>query len=411
MTRLGLHVNADRAHDRAIDYCRAVKPAVMKWLAPSRDTLTRCREVSPATRHVIRVYWPDQNIATDQYVQFRSRAVSVAREYAGLASWVEGWNEFGTSDANRLAAFCRAEVDLAKRLNDAGMGAAIGGFSTGAFDTGGDKKVGGQYVVTPSAAAVRPMLEFLHATGKANVLHFHEYAGPYMQYMVRTPDGRNQWDHAGNGFTGASSTGIWDTGVDGWLTLRYRMLRRVLVSLGLDAVRFLVTESGIDDVNPRPGGANRKGWRDYDGTEWSRLPGIGNFAAQMRWYMWQVSHDPYVVGVVDFGFGTVDPAWGSFDLSQTPDMLAAVMGEQTTLPVGTMDADVPPSPPPTPAPESVMVAGCFVVPGDGWTSIARRMLGRDPLQRDVAAVKALNDGMPLRAGCFVRSPFHVAVRR
>jgi len=367
MTRMGLHVQENRSINWAIDYCREVQPAIMKWLAPERAWIEACKEASPGTKHVARQYWPNQTL--DDYGNFRSRVLSRASEFVGLIDWWEGYNEVATHDAYFLRQFCQREVDLARRLNDIGVGAALGGFSTGAFDEAG-----------AAYDAVRPMLEFLHVTGPNNVWHSHEYAGPYMQYMVRTPDGLNQWPKPPDAFNGASADGIWEPTVDGWLTLRYRMLRKLLVRDGLANVHMIFTETGIDDVNPRPGGANRKGWRDYDGTEWSRLPGIGDYADQQRWYAWQLSHDAYVVGYVDYGFGTVDPAWNSFDLSQTPDMLRRVKDEQRRLPVGKVGA-VEPVPVPNPDPP-------VIKPEEPMTTIAGVDVSRWQGTMDWRACKA-----------------------
>lgn len=83
---------------------------------------------------------------------------------------------------------------------------------------------------------------------------------------------------------------------------------------------------------------------------------------------------------------------------------------------------IPPNPTPNPAPNptppapspapvvSGLVAGLYVERGDGWTNIARRMLGREPTRAEVSAVSAVNGNGRLTVGAFVRSPFHRAVR-
>jgi hypothetical protein len=187
------------------------------------------------------------------------------------------------------------------------------------------------------------------------------------------------------------------------------MLWARLVKEGLTGVRMFFSETGIDDVNPRPGGANRKGWRDYHGTEWSRLPGIGDYADQLRWYGWHLGHDHYVLGWVDFGFGTEDPAWNSFALDQTPDMFARVIVEQRRLPVGHINpAPAPeptpptiPTPPVTPSPMPAVRAAIQVEAGDGWYAVCRRAYGAATttgiarLQAANAEVTALHPGMRL----------------
>lgn len=332
MTRMGLHVNAHLGWDGAVDYCREVQPAIMKWLCPSRQVLERCRAVSPNTKHVLRPYWANQDLgaAHDAFVRHSQDAV---REFGTLINWYEGYNEFECRDVALLKRFCAAEMDRARKLNAMGVGCALGGFSTGAFDHPQDN--GKAY------AAVKPMLEFLHATGPHNVWHSHEYAGPYMAYMTRTADGLNQWPRPPDAYNGWSTdaTQYWADGLDGWLTLRYRMTRAKLAADGLTNVYMIFTETGIDDTNPRPGGANRKGWRDYDGSEWSRIPGQGNYAHQQYWYGWHLSRDPYVLGWVDFGYGSEDPAWWSFSLDRAPDMFGRVKAEQLKLPTGHVEEE------------------------------------------------------------------------
>lgn len=325
MTRMGLHVISNKANDMALAYCARVRPGIMKWMDPQPDVLRRCKEASPNTRHVWRYYWADQR--PDRRGDFDAAVVKRVPALRGLIDWVEGWNEYGcqtqTDEQVRLLReFCQSEVLFARKVNDAGMGAAIGGFSTGALDTG-DRGFN----------AVRPLLEFLHQTGPANVWHSHEYSSPYMQWGWITPDKLNQWDHARNVWTGASRdrAQFFTPGIEGWWTLRYRMLRRRLVAAGLANVHMIFTETGIDDIQPRPGGQG-KGWRDWQQQEWTSI--AGDYAEQQYTYGWQISHDPYVPGWTDFGFATEDPAWNSFALDQTPDMLERVAVRQLALPEG-----------------------------------------------------------------------------
>lgn len=377
--RLGLHVNADRALDRAVDYCRRAQPSVMKWLEPRRDIVLACRAASPETKHIGRVVWNPQTAAS--YGAFRDRTLTKARELLGAIDYWEGYNEHITPSTpeSDVREFARQEVGLATRLNDEGFGALIGGFSTGVLDGG-------------RLEAFRRAFEYMQEVGPdACALHFHEYAGAYMGLFVETPDGLNQWDHAANRWNGWSLDRqiYYDPTLTGWLTLRYRKLIPLLEREGWDRVHFVITESGIDDTNPRPGPANSKGWRDYDGTEWSRGP-MGDFADQMHWYLWQLSHDQRVIGAVDFGFGTIDPQWNSFDLAQRQDMFDRVLARQLELPVGYHSDPVPepppppppppppdpvPEPPPPPPPPGTLDSGLatHVRAGEGWGAVARRV--------------------------------------
>lgn len=399
--RLGLFVNSSRGHRQAVEYCAAVRPAIMKWLEPDPAIIAECRRVSPGTKHIGRLVWSDQTLAA--YPAFQAATLSWAQG-RGL-DYVEGYNEWG--DRSRLRDFIRLEVGLAKRLNEAGIGAAIGGFSTGFLD----EREGWRDLMAA--------WEYMQEVGPGRcILHGHEYSGPYMQYMTETPDGRNQWNHAGRHWTGISADpALYEApGLTGWLTLRYRKLAAILAREGFDRVRMAITESGIDDVNPRPGEAGRKGWRDYDGTEWSRLPGIGDFAEQMAWYMRQVSRDPFIVGVVDFGFATIDPQWNSFDLLQRPDMLARVRQLQLGLPASSPAPIPAPQPPAVPQPPVVVEPPAR--PGDGQRYVAHTLRSGDTLWRlggarwpELLRVLPMGDVRQLPVGAVVMIPEDLARER
>lgn len=325
--KIGPHVNDNGQTDALIAYCARVKPPVIKMLAPAADIIARVKAVSPGTRVVGRVVWDPQTL--DAYGDFQKRTLSRAREVGHGVDWWEGFNEHITDDApaTYIRKFADAEVGLAKRLLDAGFGAAIGGFSTGVLD---DREI------DPFMQA----LQFCHDNSGRVLFHFHEYSGPYMQFGVKTADGKNQQPH-GSGFTGATTDPrlLESPALRGWLTLRYRDLWEIIQRRGLTGVRMLISESGIDNVTNRPGGQGR-GWRDFHNTEWSRLPGIGDFAEQMAWYARQLSHDHYIVGAVDFGWGAVSRDWHSFDLTRDRDMLERFTALQASIGA----APVPPAP-------------------------------------------------------------------
>lgn len=422
--RLGLHVQADRAIDKAIDYCARVQPEAMKWLSPSADVLARCRQVSPRTRHILRNVWSDQRLS--RYSDFKSGTLSIARgllnhpalkaDADGPVLWVEGFNEHVTpsTPGDYLRDFARAEAGLARSLVDAGAGALIGGFSTGVLDEG---KVGD----------FRAALQLCHDDPRRVALHFHEYAGAYMGLFVETPDGKNQWERPANRWNGYSATreAYYAPGLTGWLTLRYRKLIPYLDASGLGNVRFAITESGIDDTNPRPGGPNLKGWRDYaNDPQWTNGP-LGDIADQWHWYLSQITRDAArFVGVVGYGFGTIDPAWLSFDDSVEPAMLERIINRQLEIPSGAAVAVTPtplprPRPTPTPTPgaglrpraTAAIEVRCSVAPGEGAAAFAGRAAGwpeatfaqRSAWAREIAAANNL-ETPAFRAGLAYRMP-------
>lgn len=313
--RMGLHLNTNAGGDAVVEYVRRVKPPIMKTLSPSHDIIARCRAVSPGTRWIGREVWDPQTF--NSYGDFKNRVLSKAREHKGYVDAWEGYNECGWKGED-LRRFAQCELGLAKRLNDAGFIACIGGFSTGFLEADKD------------FAYFRAALEYCHEHPSAAWLHFHEYSAPYVQFGWRTPDGRNQM---APGFTGysANADAYRAPGLDGWLTLRYRTLRQRLVADGLSGVRFVITESGIDGgVTNRPGGQGG-GWREFADAEWTAGP-CGDYAAQLGLYWAQISRDPYVIGGVDFGWGDISDKWTSFRLDQDAAMLERVTRAMEMLP-------------------------------------------------------------------------------
>lgn len=347
--RIGLHLHSTRSADAVVDYCRKVRPPIMKMLHPDRELVLRCKDASPGTRWIGRIV--DPNDLRD-YDQYQAKVLSAAKTHPEIDAW-EGVNE-PAERGDGMRELARKEVGLAKRLNDLGKVACIGGFSTGFIESDDDFE--------PFRAA----LEYCHAHPNSCWLHFHEYSAPYMQFGVITPDGKNQFPKGQGPFTGFSVNreDYYQEGLCGWLTLRYRMLRRKLVEEGLPGVNFVITESGIDGGvrgRPGPGGG---GWRDFDTAEWTPQS-VGDYSDQMHWYAWHLSCDPFVVGAVDFGFGSIDPTWHSFGLDREETMLKACAEKQTFLPVGTFAGSgvepVPlphgePEPPPRPIIQGIDVS-------------------------------------------------------
>lgn len=372
--RYGLHVNENYATDRAIDYCARVKPAVMKWLDPAPDIIRRCKEVSPTTEHIGRVVFSPQN-NSDDYRVFINRTLDRARDLRGLVKWHEGWNEHIPNDASpsRIKEFAGLEVEFAKAMNAIGVGALIGGFSTGTLDAGKIDAFGDAF-------------RYMQGVGPDRcALHAHYYGGGYMALNVKTPDGKNQWPDGGS-FTGwTTDPSLYDDPtLRGWLFLRHRDLRPLLLARGWDKVTLYITESGVDAVHKNPGG--RRGWRDYRGTEWERLPGMGDFANQMRWAAVQLGHDDWVRGAVDFGFAGARSGWADFDLNEDHEMLERFIVAQQSIPLVTsapVPTPIPPRPSPSPTPLPTLrprvtaAVGVFAVPapGEGAAAFAGRAAG------------------------------------
>lgn len=396
--RLGLHANTNNQLGLLLKYVEHVRPPMVKLLDPNREVVTAIRQASGGQTQVIgRKYWSDQKL--DQYGEFRAAAVDLARD-SGV-QWMEGMNEWGLTAAN-ASSFGSAEVSLAKELNRYGIGAMIGGFSTGYLDYNlrGDR----------SWTYGRAMFDYLNSVGpKLALLHFHEY-GHYLQYGTSLPGQENapwpdQWDHAGNRWTGFSPTkdAYWNPARSGWWCLRYRKLRKVLVEQGYANIGFAITESGCDDVNPRPCGHGR-GWRDFTHCEHFNDHRVGDIVDQFWNLMWQVSHDSYVYGWTDFGWATADPAWDTFDFSQTPTEFERLKQTQAMLPYSgppSAPRPIPTSPTPaTPTPGTSKGGQADleweIAKGNSFAAVARKAYGleAETWANTVKLVKVLQAANP-----------------
>ncbi len=328
--RTGLHCNTVRDPDQILDYYRRSQSRTCKMMEFNNDLMDQLKALEVTL--IGRVYTDRQVLNGPESDRFIAEVIDHARRYPQVDFW-EGYNE-DFQEGDELSEYADYEIRRMRAMEDAGLGAKaiIGCFSTGRPEV----------VTDDDWKRFRPALEY--ALPRGHALGLHEYSGPYMQWMC----GENQWD-----FTTNQPKRIDDpclsTSVQGWLILRYRKAYEYFRPWGLGQLPMYVTEGGVDDVWPRPGPVG-KGYKDYKGTEWARLPGIGDYAQQRRWYMWQVSHDTYVHGVVDFGFQTADPSWQSFDLSTDPDMRNRVILLESDLPIGHFGGVVIPEPPLEPPP-------------------------------------------------------------
>jgi hypothetical protein len=104
--------------------------------------------------------------------------------------------------------------------------------------------------------------------------------------------------------------------------------------------------------------------------------------------MWQISHDPYMRGVVDFGFETADPTWQSFDLSTDAEMLNRVILLESDLPLGHISGPIvvePPEEPPVEPDMSPSVYPVLIVQGS-W-NILDAARAAYPEEQDPAQVE------------------------
>ncbi len=351
--RTGLHTNDTRDHAKILDYYRRSGAKTFKTLVYHDDLLAALKGLGVTI--VGRVYTDRQELGGRAARDHLNRVLDSARQRPHVDYW-EGYNEaFGVP--GELGRYAELEIERMRALEAIGKKAVIGNFSQGAPEiTDGGR----------AWAEFRSALE--HAAARGHALGLHEYAGPYMQWGVETPDGRNQWNHQKREWSGASEARemYYNPALEGWHTLRYRKVYRLLRSWGIGDLPLFITEGGIDDTPPRPGGQGA-GYKNFAGTEWARMPAVGDYAEQRRWYMWQVSHDRYVKGVVDFGWEGTATGWASFDLAADPAMVNRIIAAEADLPVGHHAARAPAGPPAPPAPPPATVPS----PAGGYRLVSR----------------------------------------
>lgn len=297
--RLGLHRHSGLADAAFRAYVERVRPPMVKLLDPGPgDEALAAWCKARGVRVIGRKYFKDQYLGAQGSRQ-AVEVASLARQVPGIELWElhnEAWSIPG-----EMRRYAELSIDFMRMMEDQGKLALFGCFSEGTPQVDG----------SDNDEAWRQFLPALErAIVYGHVLGLHEYSGPYMQHDANDPPGSNT----------------------GWHTLRYRKSLDVLKRLGLDTskLRIAITESGIDDVHPRPG-PQGKGWKDFDVPPWNQPP-WGNFAQQLHWYGAELSKDPQVVGWVDFGWADASGDWGSFDLSTRPDMFGQVADLQLTLP-------------------------------------------------------------------------------
>lgn len=311
----GLHINSDRANAAAADYIRAARPSVVKWLTDGMgngDLIRVAKSVGALT--VGRVYVPgnQQSLDSGPSAAMLGKIRDAARRWPDIDAW-EGYNEAfqGAGDMARRAAF---DIDLMNACAGLGRKAVIGSFSVGQPQLGD----GAWAAYLPALAA---------AAAGGHYVGLHEYGGPAMQ-----------WGAGANQMAGLVG-GQWVNrdpaerpGVDGYFCLRYRKAVAEWRSLGLATIpRVIITETGLDDIQPRPDVGQRSGFLTYRGTPWESPIPFGDFADQIAWYCRRWAEDDYIVGGVVFCWGDASGDWGAFDLADAPGVTGRLIDNMKAL--------------------------------------------------------------------------------
>ena len=308
--RLGLYRMSSDHDDLFRAYVDAVRPAWVFFLDPGpgdEPLAAWCRERDVNVGG--RVFIEHQRLGAEGGRQV-DQVVAAARACPSVTAWQLHNEEWDNVD--ELDSYAELSIDQMEAMEAIGRLAIIGNFSEGTLEIAGPHPLAEWQAYLPAVQrAIRHQ-----DPRRRHFLGLHEYSGPTVDWGLDPNEPGS-----------------------GWHTLRYRKHLRVLKELGVDIsrIRLLFTEGGIDDVWERPGGnPGRKGWRDWDGTEWSRPPlsSHGDFAGQMAWLYGEYTKDPQVEGGVDFGFAHRDPTWQSFDLAMAVAMLWRIRDVMIALPRG-----------------------------------------------------------------------------
>lgn len=322
--RIGPHIHSAGATAGAMRWINAVRPPIVKFL-DGGDPAVAGAVRAYGGHAILRVYRDtDQQTLAGVRDYHQEITEAVRHRWPGLFDLVEvGFNECmqAGGDLARKADMDIAGMILAERL---GVRAVIGSFSVG--QPGID-----------DWRLYMPALQYAAAHG--HLVGLHEYGGPAMQWGA----GANQV----SGLVG----GQWQSfdpatrpGVDGWFALRYRKAVAAWRRLGLTTIPgIVITESGLDDIQPRPELGHRTGWKTYAGL--APLP-AGDYADQLRWYAERLTEDPYIMGAVDFGFADASRKWDAFDLSNDPNMLSRVIDGQARVQQAATTQEPPVTTPP-----------------------------------------------------------------
>ena len=410
--RMGLHVHSTEHTDLLKKYVSSVQPPVVKLFAQGLDDELAAWLTDHGVTVVGRIDFGNdgQPLSGNKAGRKVKQLIKDIQGFDHIPVW-EFYNETSIEGMEDHQRYNSASINFMNQMNDIGRKGALFSFSTG----------------TPEMSEWDAYKDALVQAGQqGHWVALHEYSAPVMQWMTG--------DNRVLDLTAVPATFKLDDpclrpDIVGDVTLRYRSVVAKWRAMGVDPLpSIVITECGIDDVHPRPGPAV-KGWRDYVTTEWGNHPLFGDYAQQWLWYCAQLTTDPVIAGVVDFGFATLDPAWGSFDLTQTPEMFQRMIAVMKSLPKGHAPwSDVGPLvqaglgnaatepvvvPPPDIAPAAAtdtVVPMIKVLAGNGWLTLLERagLPKNDEWLARIRAANPLVDG--LTANQWVQVPGYRAVK-
>ena len=268
--------------------------AVVKTLELDANFLAQIKQTSPNTKIVARVDFPQLDLASFDPIasaqDYLNRVIKYAEDER-RRPYIDGWesvNEPVAVNADEMRRLADYEAERTRLLGDRGLRSVIGNFGTG----------------QPPMELWPDFFPAIQAAKQYDGwLGLHEYSAPTMYYLTSVE---------GNGrYPGVTPQ---DTG---WLTLRYRKVyEEILAPAGLVSP-LVMTELGIDGlVEPRPGPADARGWKDFQ-SFWAEngygLWGPGAYVEQLVWYDNAMRENDYVIGGAIFALAPT-AGWDTYDI-------------------------------------------------------------------------------------------------
>jgi len=290
-SKLAIHHNTGREIERFAEFYHLARPPVALHLNLGDVEFGQMiGEQSPDTLIVGRKFFDSQRL-NDPEEQARRVAGAILDSACARAGVIDTWVGYNEIGPHPTGDYYRFELELARRLHDAGMKYAAGSWSVGTPDVPDwlRNDQGG-------LSWFQLMLQV------ADYLALHSYCAPTMD----DPRGLDA-DHPR----------------EGWFTLRYRKMMRHLEDQNLPfrVPPIIITECGIDSGATKWDAGAQGGWRSFTDAE--------GYMRQLAWYDEWLQGDPYVVGACIFQAGDISGKWTSFELiGHMLDVLQAYMVEE-----------------------------------------------------------------------------------
>lgn len=300
-----------------VKFCRqGFDPALMDW--------TRAQGSKIVGR------WVDIELVSSgaENGRIARRVLAEMTPFAAHLDWIEFANEElqGKDDPKQWDILMAACLDFMQQLDAANKAAGRKGPKACIANT----SVGQPEIERWSRPSTIEVARYAAANGHAWGHHEYYKPNPWAGLLYKKSTGR------------PDEKALWDgpAPVVGWLLMRVTQIRDIMRKNGIDGYRFIITESGRDNVPDQPGEGG--GFHDAPGEP---------FADWMVQYGRHLSAILECIGWVDFGYNAWD-GWEQFDLTLDEPMHARVLALMPSLPRGaslpTPTPPTPPTPPTTP---------------------------------------------------------------